>query len=114
MSSAVRATERGDGDAGDCIRNRGDTVEVAWRRRGEAGLDDVDAQPFEAQRDLALLARAQCDARRLLAVSQSCVEDLDPAHSVYSSVGPTGLWAHYFRLTSVCAASNGRVSAFSP
>ena len=92
----------------------GDAVEVARRRRREPCLDHIDAQPLEGQRDLDLLARAQRDARRLLAVSQGRIEDPDPAHSFRSSVGAAEVRTHYFRLTSACAASNGRVSAISP
>jgi hypothetical protein len=76
-----RARERANGGAGNGVRHRSDTGEVARRGRGEACLDHVDAQPLEGQRDLDLLARAQRDARRLLAVSQGGVEDPDPAHS---------------------------------
>jgi hypothetical protein len=46
-----------------------DSVEVAGRGGGEAGLDHVDTEPLELLADLDLLVRPQGDARRLLAVS---------------------------------------------
>ena len=60
-------------------RDGADAFEVAGRRAGEAGLDDVDAEPLELLGDLRLLVRLQRDARRLLAVAQRRIEDLDPA-----------------------------------
>ena len=52
------------------------------RGRREAGLDHVDAQLLQRSRDLGLLGRSQRDARRLLAVPQSRVENRNPAHSM--------------------------------
>ena len=46
----------------------GDGLEASRVSDREAGLDHVHAQPLELAGDLELLARAQADARRLLAV----------------------------------------------
>ena len=51
--------------------------EVAGRRGGEAGLDDIDVQPLELPRDRDLLLDVHRAARRLLAVAQRRVEDAD-------------------------------------
>ena len=83
-----RAGERGNGRTRDRAGDGGDTVEIAWRGGGEARLDHVDAKPLEREPDLGFLGRLQGDARRLLAVSQSRVEDLDPAHSNTPRSGP--------------------------
>jgi len=76
---ALRARERGDGRGGDTRRDGADALEVARRRAREAGLDHVDAEALELRADLRLLVRLQRDARRLLAVAQRRIEDLDPA-----------------------------------
>src|SRR3954452_11898379 len=58
--------------------DRADGREVARRGDGEAGLDDVDAEPRELVRDLQLLGLVQRDAGGLLTVAQRGVEDDDP------------------------------------
>ena len=50
-------------------------LEVAVRRRGEAGLDHVDLEPLELARDAQLLVLGHRGAGRLLAVAQGGVED---------------------------------------
>ena len=57
--------------AGDLLHG----LEVARRGDRKARLDHVDAQPRELLGDLQLLLRVQRDAGRLLAVTQSRVED---------------------------------------
>ena len=56
-----------------------DRLEVVRRGDGEAGLDDVDAQLGELAGDLELLGAVQGGARRLFAVAQRGVEDVDVA-----------------------------------
>jgi len=51
---------------------------------GEAGFDHVDAEPLELLCDLCFLFWPQGDARRLLAVSECRIEDLDPARTHYN------------------------------
>ena len=75
------ADDRVLGALGDLV----DGGEVALRRDRKAGLDDVDTQPRELLRDLDLLLGVELDPRRLLAVSQRRVEDVDP-------VGGRNLW----------------------
>ena len=58
-------------------RDLADGFELAGRRDGEPGLDDIDVEPRELLRDLELLGLGQRDARRLLAVAQGRVEDPD-------------------------------------
>ena len=64
---------------GDLARDALHRLEVARRGDREAGLDHVDAQARQLLGDLQLLGRVQRDARRLLAVAQRRVEDLDAA-----------------------------------
>jgi hypothetical protein len=71
--------ERGNDRGIHGSRDGTDTFEISGRCRREAGLDHVDAQEHELLGDLHLLVRLQDDARRLLAVSQCRIEDLDPA-----------------------------------
>ena len=61
----------------DAARDLLDRLEVAGRGDRKAGLDHVDAQPRELIGDLDLLLGIQRDARRLLAVAQRGVEDVD-------------------------------------
>ena len=82
----ARARKRGDGGALDCGGDCSDAFEVSWRRNRESCLDDVDSEPLELGRDLHLLVRRQCDARRLLAVAQRRVEDRDSAAHCSSSL----------------------------
>ena len=77
-----RSGKRCHGGARHRVDDCGDALEVTGRRGGEPRLHDVDTEQFEGARDLGLLVRPQRDARRLLAVPQSRVEDLDPAHSL--------------------------------
>src|SRR5262249_22267237 len=55
-----------------------DRVEVAFGRNREAGLDDVDAEPFELAGHAQLGGHRHAEAGRLLAVAQGGVEDADP------------------------------------
>ena len=73
------AGERGDRRPADRPRHGADAFEVAGGRARESGLDDVHPEPLELHGDLRLLMRLQGDARRLLAVAQCRIEDLDPA-----------------------------------
>ena len=79
-----RARKGRDGDVAHGGCGSRDALEVSGRRRREAGFDHVDTQPLESPRDLGLLVGPQCNARRLLAVSQGRIENRDPAHSVRS------------------------------
>ena len=72
------AGEAADGDAvadqcGDALHG----LEVAGAGDGKAGLDHVHAEPFELAGDLHLLVNVERRPRRLLAVAQGGVEDLD-------------------------------------
>ena len=73
---AVRARPQITGPS-TCLGDRLDRREVAGRGDREAGLDDVDTQPRELVGDLQLLLDVERDARRLLAVAQRRVEDVD-------------------------------------
>src|SRR5215211_334244 len=55
-------------------------LEVALRGDGEARLDHIHLEPGELVGDLELLLYGERDPRRLLAVSQGCVEDLYSTH----------------------------------
>src|SRR5665647_2596533 len=70
-SHAARALDL----AGDGL----DGLEIVRRSDGEAGLDDVDPQLGELAGDLELLGAVQRCARRLFAVAQRGVEDVDVA-----------------------------------
>jgi hypothetical protein len=74
----VCAREAADDGALHVPRDRLDGLEVAGRGDREAGLDHIDAEARELLRDLDLLLRVQRDARRLLAVAQRRIEDVDP------------------------------------
>ena len=86
----VGAREAADHGALDLAGDLLDRLEVARRGDRKAGLDDVDAKAPELLSDLDLLLRVQGDARRLLAVPQRRVEDVDAvcvvcgAHRAYS------------------------------
>ena len=87
----VGAREAADHGALDLAGDRLDGLEVAGRGDREAGLDHVDAEAGELLRDLDLLLRVQGDARRLLAVAQRRIEDVDPV-----LLGYLGCFAHDF------------------
>ena len=70
--------QRGDRRALDRLGDRLDAGEVAVARSGEPGLDHVDAELGQLNRDLELLPHRQRDAGRLLAVAQRGVEDDHP------------------------------------
>ena len=72
-----RARQTADHGAFDLSRDRLHRLEVAGRGDREAGLDHIDAQPRELVGDLQLFLLVQRDSRRLLAVAQGRVEDLD-------------------------------------
>ena len=84
----VGAREAADHRALDLAGDRLHRLEVAGRGDREAGLDHVHAEPGELLGDLHLLLGVQRDARRLLAVAQRRVEDVDPVLLGYSSAGP--------------------------
>ena len=73
----LRAIERRDRAAAYVLGHEANALNLAGRGHCEAGLNDVDAEPFELARDLQLLLRVQANARRLLAIAQRGVEDLD-------------------------------------
>ena len=73
--AVVGARERAHGRALDRLGDRLHRLEVAVRRRREAGLDDVDLEPLELARDAQLLVLGHRGAGRLLAVAQGGVED---------------------------------------
>ncbi len=78
-----------------------DGLEVALRRRREAGLDDVDAEVLELARDRQLLLHVHGRTRRLLAVAERRVEDLYPVHHrLLSSDGPPVPWPRNKKATS--------------
>src|SRR5690606_10817892 len=60
--------------------DRRDGLAVALRGDRKACLDDIDVQLRQLLRDLNLLLDQQVDARRLLAVPQCRVEDMDLSH----------------------------------
>src|SRR5262249_48116065 len=74
----VRAREPADRRPLDVARDLLHGLEVTGRGDREAGLDHVDAEPRELLRNLDLLLRVERDPRRLLAVAQRRVEDVDP------------------------------------
>ena len=64
----------------DLLGDAPDGGEVVRRGHGEAGLDDIHAEPRELARDLELLVGVECGARGLLAVTQSGVKDAQVVH----------------------------------
>ena len=74
---AVRARQRADGRAFDPLRNARDRPRIARRSGGEAGLDHIDPQIGERSCHAQLGILGHREARRLLAVAQSRVEDAD-------------------------------------
>ncbi len=76
----ARARQRED----DRLRHGGrhplHRLEVAFRRGGEPGLDDVDAEALELASDHQLLLDVHRGARGLLPVAQRGVEDPYPVH----------------------------------
>src|SRR2546426_6741088 len=74
---ASRACQRGDHRSPDLASDTLHRVEIAGRREGEAGLDDVNAQAGELPGDRHLLIRCQRCAGGLLAVAQRRIEDKD-------------------------------------
>jgi len=71
----VGARDRAHRRALDRLGDRLHGLEVAVRRRREAGLDDVDLEPLELARDAELFVLGHRGAGRLLAVAQGGVED---------------------------------------
>ena len=78
----VGAREAADHRALDAAGDRLDRLEVAGRGDREAGLDHVDAEPRQLLGDLDLLLGVERDPRRLLAVAQRGVEDVDPSSAM--------------------------------
>jgi len=74
---SVGAGETGYGSALDALGDQLDRFEVTGRGRRKAGFDDVDAQLDQGVGHLELLLDRHRRAGRLLAVSQSGVEDPD-------------------------------------
>ena len=73
----VGAGEAADHRALDLARDRLHGLEVAGRGDREPGLDHVDAEARELLGDLHLLLGVERDPRRLLAVAERGVEDVD-------------------------------------
>ena len=67
-------------------------IEIAVRRRGKAGFDDIDAEFFQLPRDDDFLFRGHARARRLLAVAQRRIENLYYVLVVHFTIlSPRGL-----------------------
>ena len=79
MSCLDGPRQAGDARSLDLAGDRLDRLEVVRRGDREAGLDDVDAQLGELAGDLELLGPVQGRARRLFAVAQRRIEDVDVA-----------------------------------
>src|SRR5437868_650874 len=94
--------------------DRADALEVAGGRAREARLDDVHAEPLELLRDGRLLVRLQSDARRLLAVAQRRIEDLDPAGHEHFLLGSTREGRTCGAVRSASAPREARVRVLSP
>ncbi len=79
-----------------------DRLEVARRRRREAGLDHVHVEPDQLPRDLDLLGDRETGTRRLLAVAKGGVEDPDRTRD-----GDRGLpgYAGYLGCTHDCPSA---------
>ena len=75
------AGQRADARVAHRARDTAHGLQLGARAHRKARLDDVDARRSEALGDLELVARAEGDARRLLAVAQRGVEDQDPIRS---------------------------------
>ena len=71
------AGERRDDGLLRRARERLHGLEVAGRGRGEAGLDDVDAERLQVLKDEELVGEVHRAARGLLAVAEGGVEDSD-------------------------------------
>src|SRR5207248_2602873 len=83
------AREAADGRALDDFADLLHGLEVAGRRYRESGLDHIYAEELELPRDLQLLLDVQRRARRLLAVPQRGIENVDSGwHNVNSSEMP--------------------------
>src|SRR5262249_2277243 len=102
----VGAGEPADDRPLHVVGDRLDSLEVTGRGDREAGLDHVDAEPGELLRDLDLLLRVEGDARRLLAVAQGRIEDVDPV-LVRDRLGCTTYVTHEYllllNLTMTCS-----------
>src|SRR5262249_34357541 len=72
-----RAGQSGNGGVADALGHLAHRLEIAVRRDGEAGFDDVDTHLLEHRGDAQLLLEVHRGARRLLAVAQGGVEDDD-------------------------------------
>ena len=57
------------------LRDQPNSLEIFGRRRGIAGLDDVDLEPRQLPGDGQLLAASEAGSGRLLAISQGRVKD---------------------------------------
>ena len=90
----VGAGQAADDRPFDRAGDRLDRLEVTRRGDRETGLDHVDPEPRQLLGDLHLLGGVQRDARRLLAVAQRRVEDVDALASgdavTSVSFGPMG------------------------
>ena len=84
-------------------------LEVAGRRSGESGLDDIDVEPFELARERDLLLDVHRASGRLLAVAQRRVEDSDVVGVLRARVRV----CHRHSSRIVAAGSAGRSFAMS-
>ena len=76
----VGTGERGHRRPANLTRDACDSLGLADRRRGEARLEDVDAEVGEGLRDEEFRLRRERRAGRLLAVAERGVEDRDLSH----------------------------------
>src|SRR5439155_11577905 len=81
LPDGVDVGSRGPGEGGDhrpvdLARDPLNGLEVAGRRQGEAGFDDVNPEPRQLAGDPEFLIGVEGGARGLLAVAQGRVEDV--------------------------------------
>ena len=90
------AGEAADGDALRALGDLPHRVEVAGGGDREARLDDVHAEADERVRDFQFLVDGHARARRLLAIAQRRVEDIDALSGVDSpGVGTIDGWGSF-------------------
>ena len=78
-----------DGDALCALGDLAHGVEVAGRGDGKASLDDVHTEADERIRDFQFLMNGHAGARRLLAIAQRRVEDIDTLPGLNDRAGYT-------------------------
>ncbi len=85
MSAGLQRASPQIGGSGDLPGDLSHRLEVTGRGDGKSGLDDVDTQIDKRPRDFQLFAQVHAGSRRLLAIAECRIKDLDLAVRTHRS-----------------------------